>query len=143
MHLFVKVKGDTINSMTKSVSLPFMTSSVQAGFSSAADEHIEGYLDLEPLVFADEQVFALKVKGDSMIEAGIMPQDLVLVHKQADCKNGDIVVALLEDRATVKFFKRCGNKVYLEPANKNYKPILVKGEFSLIGKVISVVRRYV
>ena len=79
-----------------------------------------------------------------MIEAGIMPNDLESVRRQLVCKNGDVIVAFVDGEATVKYFRQRKNKVSLEPANKGYKPILIdKDTFSVIGKVISVVRRYV
>lgn len=120
-----------------------IAASVYAGGPIATYEDTEGYLDLERLAFTDEQIFALRVKGDSMLEAGIMPEDLVLVRRQPICENGDIVVALIENETTLKYFKRHQGKIYLEPANKNYPAILVKDGFSIIGKVISVVRNYV
>ena len=116
---------------------------VYAGSPILTYEDIEGYLDLERMIFHDEQIFALRVKGDSMIEAGIMPEDLVLVRRQLVCENGDIIVALLDGETTIKYFKQRKGKASLLPANKNYAPILIKGNFSVIGKVISVVRRYV
>lgn len=115
---------------------------VQAGLPSLAVEEIEGYLNLDSLVFSDDTTFALRVKGDSMIEAGIMPDDLVLVRKQAMAQTGETIVALVEDEATVKSLQRRGSEYYLEPANSNYQPILVDQRVSIIGKVISVVRRF-
>lgn len=115
---------------------------VQAGLPTLAVEEIEGYLDLDSLVFSDESTFALRVKGDSMIEAGIMPNDLVLVRKQNMAQTGETVVALIEDEATVKNLRRRGANYYLEPANPNYSPILVDQKVSIIGKVISVIRRF-
>lgn len=117
---------------------------VYAGGPILTYEDIEGYLDLERLVFQqDEKIFALRVKGDSMIEAGIIPQDLVLVRRQPSCENGDIVVAQLSGETTIKYFNRHKGKTYLEPANKDYPPILVQDNLSIIGKVISVIRKYV
>ena len=116
---------------------------VHAGSPILTYEDIEGYFNLEHLLFADEPIFALRVKGDSMCEAGIMPEDLVLVRKQLIAQNGDIVVAMIDGESTVKYFKQHNKKVYLEPANKKYKPILVKENLSIIGKVILVVRKYV
>lgn len=115
----------------------------QAGNLTLTYEDIEGYLDLERLTSIDEEIFALRVKGDSMCEAGIMPEDLVLVRKQLIAQNGDIVVAMIDGESTVKYFKQHNKKLYLEPANKKYKPILVKRNLSIIGKVILVVRKYV
>jgi repressor LexA len=114
---------------------------VQAGLPNLAVEEIEGYLDLDSLVFSDDSTFALRVRGDSMIEAGIMPDDLVLVKRQEVAQTGETVVALIEDEATVKNLRRRGKDYYLEPANSNYAPILMDQKVSIIGKVISVVRK--
>ena len=76
-----------------------------------------------------------------MIEAGIMPDDLVLVHKQSMAQTGETIVALVEEEATVKNLKKRGTKYFLEPANPRYDPIPVDESVSIIGKVISVVRR--
>jgi len=115
---------------------------VQAGLPNLAVEEIEGYLNLDSLVFSDDSTFALRVRGDSMIEAGIMPDDLVLVRKQEMAQTGETIVALVEDEATVKHLQRRGTDYYLEPANSNYAPILVDEKVSIIGKVISVIRRF-
>ena len=115
---------------------------VQAGLPNLAVDEIEGYLNLDSLVFSDDSTFALRVRGDSMIEAGIMPDDLVLVRKQEMAQTGETIVALVEDEATVKNLQRRGEDYYLEPANPNYEPILVDQKVSIIGKVISVVRRF-
>ena len=116
--------------------------SVRAGLPSLAVEEIEGYLDLDSLVFSDESTFALRVKGDSMTGAGIMPNDLVLVRKQSMAQTGETIVALINDEATVKNLGRRGEDYYLEPANPNYFPVKVDETVSIVGKVISVVRRF-
>ncbi|MCK5014909.1 MAG: transcriptional repressor LexA [Candidatus Omnitrophica bacterium] len=115
---------------------------VQAGLPTLAVEEIEGYLNLDSLVFSDDSTFALRVRGDSMVGAGIMPDDLVLVKKQNIAQTGETIVALVEDEATVKSLRRRGKDYYLEPANANYTPILVDKNVSIIGKVISVVRKF-
>lgn len=115
---------------------------VQAGLPNLAIEEIEGYLNLDSLVFSDDSTFALRVRGDSMINAGILPDDLVLVRRQNMAQTGETVVAMVEDEATVKSLRRRGNDYFLEPANPNYPPILVDQKVSIIGKVISVVRRF-
>lgn len=114
---------------------------VRAGLPSLAIEEIEGYLDLSSLIFSDNNTFALRVKGDSMIEAGILPDDLVLVKKQSMAQTGETIVALVGEEATVKYLRKKGNKFYLEPANPQYEPIEVNEHISIIGKVISVVRK--
>jgi len=115
---------------------------VQAGLPSLAVEEIEGYLNLDSLVFSDDSTFALRVRGDSMVDAGIMPDDLVLVRRQNVAQTGETVVAMIEDEATVKSLRRRGRDFFLEPANDNYSPIPVDQSVSIIGKVISVVRRF-
>ena len=108
----------------------------------AADNHMF-YVDFpkkEGMTLQNE-LFGLKVKGESMIGAGIMPGDIVIVAKTPVCADGDIVVALLEDEATVKrFFKEDG--VYrLQPENPNMEPIIVKS-VTILGRVVSVIRYY-
>jgi len=115
---------------------------VQAGLPTLAVEEIEGYLNLDSLVFSDDDTFALRVRGDSMKGAGILSNDLVLVRKQSMAQTGETIVALIEDEATVKYLRRRGDEYYLEPANEEYSPILVDERVSIIGKVISVVRRF-
>lgn len=116
---------------------------VQAGLPTLAVEEIEGYLNLDSLVFSEDDTFALRVRGDSMINAGIFPDDLVLVRRQSVAQSGEVVVALREDEATVKTLMRKGAKFFLEPANPKYNPIPVDADVSIIGKVISVIRKFV
>lgn len=113
---------------------------VAAGQPVLALENIEGYVDLGG-IGSDPEVFALRVRGDSMVEAGIIDGDLILVRRQETAENGDIVVALLRDEATVKFFFRERRRVRLQPANSKMKPIFAK-EVKLIGKVIASLRGY-
>jgi len=80
-------------------------------------------------------VFMLRVQGDSMIEAGIFDNDYIVVKQQSTANNGDIVVALIDDEATVKTFTRKGF-IRLQPANKFYDPIIVRDNLSILGKVI-------
>lgn len=115
---------------------------VQAGLPTLAVEEIEGYLDLNSLVFSDESTFALRVKGDSMIGAGILPNDLVLVKRQSIAQVGETIVAVMGEEATVKRLQKNGRDYILEAANPKYKPIKVTENVSIIGKVISVVRRF-
>lgn len=115
---------------------------VRAGVPNLAMEEIEGYLNLDSLLFSDHETFALRVKGDSMEGAGILPNDLVLVRKQAMAQTGETVVALLGEEATVKYLMKRGRSFFLEPANPKYTPIPVNEDVSIIGKVISVIRRF-
>ncbi len=114
---------------------------VQAGVLTTAVEDIEGYVAVESRSDEDE-LFGLLVRGDSMVDAGILDGDIVIVRKQPTARSGEIVVALVGDEATVKTLRRKGRKVELHPANENYAPIVPDpNEFSLLGKVIEV-RRY-
>ena len=114
---------------------------VPAGGPLLAEENVEGTLDLTE-EFAGEKVFALKVRGDSMIDDGIREQDLVVVRAQAHAEPGEIVVALVDGEATVKRLARRGEKLWLQPANRRYDPIPVAGDTKVLGKVIGVIRSY-
>ncbi|MCK7523749.1 MAG: transcriptional repressor LexA [Ignavibacteriales bacterium] len=116
---------------------------VAAGIPINAVENLEGSLVVDPSFLKKaEDAFALRVKGDSMINAGINDKDLVIVSPKEQAKNGDIVVAMLNDEATVKKFEFINNKIRLIAENNAYLPIEVKNEddFKLIGKVKGVVR---
>ena len=113
---------------------------VAAGAPILAVECIEDYLTFDTQGSSGEH-FALKVRGESMLGAGILPGDLVVVHRQPDAYNGEIVVALFEDEATVKTLRRKDGKTWLMPANDAYEPI-DGTRAQIIGKVVAVVRRY-
>lgn len=113
---------------------------VAAGSPILAEECIEDYLTFDTDGLSGEH-FALRVRGESMLYAGILPGDLVVVHRQQECRNGDIVVALFEDEATVKTLRRKDGVTWLMPENPAYEPI--DGTYAqILGKVVAVVRRY-
>ena len=114
--------------------------SVAAGAPILAEECIEDYLTFDTGGLAGEH-FALRVRGESMLHAGILPDDLVVVHRQQDARNGEIVVARFEDEATVKTLRRKDGHTWLMPENPDYQPIDGDGA-EIIGKVVAVVRRY-
>ena len=113
---------------------------VAAGAPILAQEYIEDYLTFDTKGLSGEH-FALKVRGESMLGAGILPGDLVVVHRQQEAYNGEIVVALFEDEATVKTLRRKDGHTWLLPANDAYAPIN-GDDAQIIGKVVAVVRRY-
>lgn len=114
---------------------------VTAGLPILAVENIEDTFPL-PLDFVQNSTaFMLKVQGDSMVEAGILDRDLVLVKQQSTAVNGDIVVALIGDEATVKTFYKEKGYVRLQPQNQYMDPIIVRENLSILGKVIGVFRR--
>ena len=113
---------------------------VAAGSPILAQECVEDYLIFDTQGLSGEH-FALKVRGESMLNAGILPGDLVVVHRQQEARNGEIVVALFEDEATVKTYQRRDGQVWLLPENPDYEPI--GGTYAeIIGRVVAVVRRY-
>ena len=114
--------------------------SVAAGSPILAEECIEDYLTFDTQGLSGEH-FALQVRGESMLGAGILPGDYVVVHQQTDFYNGDIVVALFEDEATVKTLRRIDGHIWLMPENPDYEPIDGEGA-ALLGRVVAVIRRY-
>ena len=115
---------------------------VAAGSPILAEECIEDYLTFDTGGHVGEH-FALRVRGESMLEAGILPGDVVVVHQQQQVRNGDIVVALFEDEATVKTYRRENGHVWLYPENSSpeYQPIDGEG-CRVLGRVVAVIRRY-
>jgi repressor LexA len=117
---------------------------VQAGVPILAVENIEGYINLDRSLVSSEDVFLLRVQGDSMIEAHIQDGDFALVKPQPNAENGEIVVALIEDEATIKRIFKKRDLIRLEAANPRLGPLIVKkGEkgVTLVGKVIGIFRK--
>ena len=120
---------------------------IAAGEPLFAEQNLEGTLPVgvEWLAGKGEEVFALKVRGDSMINAHIVEGDLVLVRRQQSAELGDIVVALLDNEATVKRFARQGEAIVLKPEHPTMAPILVRQgqkDFKILGKVVGLVRGF-
>jgi repressor LexA len=115
---------------------------VQAGSPVYAVEDLMGYLNLDKIIFPEPDVFALRVRGDSMKDAGIMADDFAVIKRQDFAKVGDIVVAMIGEEATIKRLVKTGNKYFLQPANVNYEPIPVTEQVTIIGKLLNVVREY-
>ena len=110
---------------------------VTAGYPILAQENIESTIPWD----GDSECFALRIQGDSMIGAGILDGDKVVVRPQPDCQNGDIVIALLGDEATCKRFRKDQTGIWLLPENPDYEPIDGR-EASILGKVKAVIREY-
>jgi repressor LexA len=113
---------------------------VAAGSPTLADENIEDYVDVPGIAGGDEGEFLLRVKGDSMKNAGILEGDYVVVRRQDSASNGEIIVALVEDEATVKRFFKEDDHVRLQPENEALEPILVQ-DVEVLGRVVGVCRR--
>lgn len=136
----IEVLGDDGFSIKKEMVNVPIVGKVTAGQPILAVENIEDTFPL-PLDFVrNDEVFMLSVRGDSMINAGILDGDYVLVKQQNSARNGDIVVALLSDEATVKTFYKEQNHIRLQPENSAYEPIITR-DVTILGKVTGVFRK--
>jgi|LSQX01.2.fsa_nt_gb repressor LexA len=115
---------------------------VTAGMPILAVENIEDTFPVPSEFIQDSTAFMLKVQGESMINAGILDGDYVLVKQQNTAQNGDIVVALIDDEATVKTFYKEKDYFRLQPQNNYMEPIIVKDNLSILGRVIGVFRKF-
>ncbi|MGO9377771.1 MAG: transcriptional repressor LexA [Dissulfurispiraceae bacterium] len=116
---------------------------VEAGFPSPAEEELADTLSLDDLLIKNPQAtFLLKVSGDSMSEAGILPGDMVIIDRSLEPKNGDVVIAEVDGAWTMKYLDKQGTDVMLRPANQKYKPIKPTRELKIAGVVTSVIRKY-
>ena len=122
------------------INLPII-GTVTAGYPILAVENIDDTLPISIDFVGNKESYVLKVKGESMIEAGILHGDLVIVNSQHNAKNGDIVVALIGEEATVKTFYKEKDHIRLQPQNSSMDPILIKEPY-ILGVVKAVVRRY-
>ena len=113
---------------------------VAAGEPILAVENVENYFPIPAEFMPNSQTFMLNVKGESMINAGILDGDQILVQQQSTAENGDIVVALIDDSATVKTFYKEDGYSRLQPENDTMEPIIVKDDLKILGKVIGVFR---
>ena len=119
-----------------------MIGRVAAGEPILATQNIENYFPIPAEFMPNGEVFMLKIKGDSMINVGILDGDWIVVEKQNTARNGEIVVALVEDSATVKTFYKENGHIRLQPENDNLDPIIVP-DCIIMGKVISLYRQFV
>ena len=124
----------------RSIRVP-LVGTVTAGQPILAVEEIEGYIPFRSRSLHSKDLFALRVRGESMIDAGILDGDIVIIRRTPAAENGDIVVALVEDEATVKRFYKEAGHYRLQPENDTMEPIIVDS-VSILGRVISLVREY-
>lgn len=140
----IEILDDNFNlSRREFVNIPIV-GTVTCGEPILAVEHIEGYFPVptEYLHTNGKNTFMLKVKGDSMINAGIFDGDLVMVEENNTARNSDIVVALIEDSATVKTFYKEAGHIRLQPENDTMEPIIVENNVTILGKVIGLFRTF-
>lgn len=135
----IEIIDDNFNLTRREVVNVPIIGQVAAGQPLLAVENIENYFPIPTEFMPNTETFMLKVKGDSMINAGIFNGDKILVQKQSDAQNGDIVVALVDDSATVKTFYKEDGHFRLQPENDTMDPIIVN-ECSILGKVFGIMR---
>ncbi len=118
---------------------------IAAGKPILALENLGNYISVDRELFKDENIFALRTRGDSMVGAGIHDGDIVIVHPQETAENSEIVVALIGDEATLKFYHKDGNTIILKAANPAYQDIVLNlsqaSEIRVVGKVIGLIRK--
>lgn len=138
----IEIIDDNFNLVRREVVNVPLIGTVAAGQPILAVENIETYFPVPSEYMPNAQSFLLRVKGESMVNAGIFNGDQVLVKQQSTASNGDIVVALVDDSATVKTFYKENGYYRLQPENDNMDPIIIHGEIEIIGKVFGVLRFY-
>lgn len=133
----IKSKGDALNSK-----IPLMSSKARAGFPSPAEDYIERSINLhDELVHHPASTFFVRVSGDSMKDAGILEDDLLVIDRSLEPANGQIIMAILNGEFTVKYFYKTAQTIELVPANSNYPTILIRSEdeFEVWGVVTHAV----
>lgn len=136
----IRIVGQGNNQAANVTQVPLL-GTVTAGMPILAVEQIESYIPYAGKVSRDKPLFALHVRGESMIEAGIYDGDIIIAEKTPYASNGEIVVALIEDEATVKTFYKENGYYRLQPENPTMDPIIVP-EVSILGKVVALVRYF-
>jgi repressor LexA len=130
-------------SFTENTSSVPMLGFVTAGFPATVEEELADTVNLDDLLIKNKPLtYMLEVDGDSMLDAHIEPGDMVLVEKTNQAKDGDIIIAEVDGEFTMKYFKKNGHKVWLEPANKKYKPIYPAHSLNINAVVKAVIRKY-
>jgi len=136
---------DSFNSTTKKFKIPLLTDSVSAGFPSPADDHTEENIDLnEHLISNPFSTFFLRVKGDSMINAGIKDKDLIIVDKSLTPRPGNIIIAMIDGEFTIKRISIKNKELYLKSENHNYPDFKFKNhiDVQIWGVVIYSIHSY-
>ena len=138
----IEIVDDSFQNISRRemVNIP-MLGKVAAGQPLLADDNINGYFPLPAEYVHNKQTFMLTVKGESMINAGIFDGDLIIVEQTSVARNGEIIVALIDDSATVKTFYKESNYIRLQPENDSMDPIIVQ-DCMILGKVIGLYRQF-
>jgi repressor LexA len=135
----LELLGEAARKLTGPAGLP-VVGRVAAGAPILAEENIEDYVEVPPIAGGEDGEYVLKVRGDSMKDAGILDGDYVIVHRQETADSGEIVVALVGEEATVKRYFREPDHIRLQPENDAFEPIRTR-EAAVLGKVVGVCRR--
>jgi repressor LexA len=135
----LELLGEAARKLTGPAGLP-VVGRVAAGSPILAEENIEDYVEVPPIAGGEDGEYVLKVRGDSMKDAGILDGDYVIVHRQETADSGEIVVALVGEEATVKRYYREADHIRLQPENDSMEPIRTR-EAAVLGKVVGVCRR--
>jgi repressor LexA len=140
----VRIDGDTdLPASTLPMRSVPLVGEIAAGAPIVAEERVEDLYPLPRTLVGDGTLFMLRVRGESMLQAGVFPGDLVVVRQQPSVEQGEMCAAMIDGEATVKFFRRTrGGAVFLDPANEGYEPIPVSADAdtAILGKVVSVLR---
>ena len=137
----IEIIDDTFNLTRREVANVPLIGTVAAGQPILAQENIQDYFPIPTEYLPNAETFMLRVKGESMINAGIFDGDQLLVQQQSTAQNGDMVVALVEDSATVKTFYRENGYIRLQPENDTMDPIILD-DVTILGKVFGVIRLF-
>jgi repressor LexA len=135
----LELLGEAARKITRPAGLP-VVGRVAAGSPILAEENIEDYVEVPPIAGGEDGEYVLRVTGESMIDAGILDGDYVIVHRQETADNGEIVVALVGEEATVKRYFRESDHIRLQPENSTMEPIRTR-DVAVLGKVVGVCRR--
>ena len=136
----IEILDDNFNLLRREMVNVPVVGTVTAGQPILAVENIESYFPVPAEFMPNQQCFILNVQGESMVNAGILDGDQVLVKQQPTASNGDIVVALVDDSATVKTFYKENGYYRLQPENDSMDPIIIHGDIQILGKVFGVFR---
>ncbi len=138
----IEIVDDSFNLSRREVVNVPIVGTVAAGQPLLAVENIDNYFPIPSEYLPNKKIFMLKVKGDSMVNKGILNGDCVVVQQQFTARNGEMVVALVDDSATVKTFYKEDGYFRLQPENDHMDPIIVRGDLRILGKVIGVIRLF-
>lgn len=139
----IEILDDTFNLARREIVNVPIIGTVTCGEPIIAEERIDGYFPIPPeYLHTGKNTYMLKVKGDSMINVGIYHGDLVMVEETNTARNSDIVVALIDDSATVKTYYKENGHIRLQPENDTMDPIIINGDIEILGKVVGLFRTF-